>query len=72
MATEFNFASGTSDFGREMLLEVVKSDYGPGCSYNGIGGHETRDHHGGMHDQVSVYNQGVSRSHLTMRFFDNE
>lgn len=71
MGNEFNFGGGMPDFGREVLRELIRTDYGPGASFNGIGGHGPRDdHHGGMHDQINLFEKGVKDSGATFRFFD--
>jgi hypothetical protein len=71
MSNEFNLGGGMRDFGRNVLQELIKTDYGPGCSLDGINGHgPCDDHHGGMHDQVNVFQKGVKDSGCTFRFFD--
>jgi hypothetical protein len=70
MSNDFNFGNEMEDFGRDILREVVRTDYGPGCSFNGINGHGLLNHHGGLHDQVTLYQQGVSGSGINFRFFD--
>lgn len=62
MANEFNFGNGMRDFGRDVLREVVRTDFGPGCSFNGIQGHGLEMHHGGLHDQVNLFTHGVPAS----------
>lgn len=72
MSHEFNFGGGMQDFGRDVLRELIKTDYGPGCSFDGINGHETQDHHGGPHDQVNLFQQGVKDSGAAFRFFEDQ
>ena len=72
MSNEFNFGNGMQDFGRIVLRELIKTDYGPGCRFNGIAGHGAQDHHGGLHDQVNLFQEGVKDSGNTFRFFDNK
>ena len=73
MGKEFNFGGDMLDFGRGVLRELIKTDYGPGCSFNGINGHGLRDdHHCGEHDQVNLFKEGVKGSGMTFRFFDNK
>lgn len=72
MSNDFNFGGDMQDFGREVLRELIKTDYGPGCSFNGIGGHGTQDHHGGSHDQVNLFQERVKDSGIAFRFFENE
>ena len=72
MSNEFNFGGGMQDFGREVMRELIKTDYGPGCSFNGIEGHGMQDHHGGSHDQINLFQEGVKDSGITFRFFENK
>ena len=72
MDKEFNLGGNMKDFGREVLKEVIRTDYGPKCSFNGIAGHESQVHHGGQHDQVVLYKEGVKASEFTFRFFDSK
>lgn len=66
-----NFGGGMQSFGRDVMKEVIKTDYGPGCSFDGIYGHGPKDHGGhGVHDQLNLYTQGVKGSGLTIRFLD--
>ncbi len=71
MGSEFSFGGGMQDFGRDVLRELIMTDYGPGCSFDGIAGHGPRDdHHGGMHDQANLFQEGIDGSGCTFRFFD--
>ena len=72
MSNEFNFGGGMQDFGREILRELITTDYGPRCSFNGIAGHETQEHHGGPHDQINLFQERVKDSGMTFRFFENK
>jgi hypothetical protein len=72
MSNEFNFGGGMQDFGREVMRELIKTDYGPECSFNGIEGHGMQDHHGGSHDQINLFQEGVKDSGITFRFFENK
>ncbi len=70
---EFNFGSSTEDFGREIVKEIIKTDYGPGFSFDGIGGHGPRaDHHGGLHDQINLFKKGEKGSGIVFRFFPDK
>jgi hypothetical protein len=51
---------------------VVRTDFGPGCSFDGIDGHGLEDHHGGLHEQVVLFRRGLSDSEATLRFFKGE
>ncbi len=72
MSNDFNFGGGMQNFGREVLRELIKTDYGPGCLFNGIAGHGMQDHHGGTHDQVNLFQEGVKDSGIAFRFFENK
>ncbi len=72
MANKSDFGSNLQDFGREALREVIKTDFGPSCSFNGIDGHALDNHHGGIHDQVNLFHHGTSNSGKTFRFFDKK
>lgn len=71
MSNNFNYGNGMKDFGNVVLQELIKSDFGPGCSFNGIDGHPTQDHHGGTHDQVNLFTRGESNSNINFRFFND-
>jgi len=68
--TEFKFGKGIADFGRIVLQELVKTDYGPGGQFDSIKGHPVQDHHGGPHSQVNLFKEGVGGSGLSVRFFE--
>ena len=70
--SQINFGPGMQEFGRIVLQELIKTDYGPDSSFDGINGHGPKTHGGTheLHDQVNLYQQGVSGSGLTVRFFD--
>jgi len=72
MSKEFNFGEGMKDYGRIVLQELVKTDFGPNCSFNGINGHGIKDHHGGPHDQINLFQEGVKGSGMTFRFFEKK
>lgn len=72
MSSQINFGKGLQDLGRIAAQELIKTDYGPDCSFNGIDGHGP-DTHGGsheLHEQVNLFQQGVKGSGLTIRTFD--
>ena len=71
MATEFNFGSEMSDYGREILRELILTDYGSGCSFDSINVHPLENHHGGTHDQVNLWKEGSSGSDAGFRFFED-
>lgn len=72
MSSKINFGPDMQDYGRIVLQELIKTDYGPGSSFNGISGHGP-DTHGGtheLHEQVTLFQPVVKGSGLTIRFFD--
>lgn len=69
---DLNFGGDMVDFGRTVLSELVRTDYGPGCTFNSIDGHELRDHHGGPHDQIVLFQEGVKGSGINFRFFEDK
>jgi len=71
MSTQIDFGPALHDLGRVVVQELVKTDYGPGSSFDGIGGHGPEDHgpHG-LHEQVNLFKTGVKDSGLTVRFLD--
>lgn len=71
MSSQFNFGNGMKDLGREVLKELILTDYGPDCSFTGISGHESQNHHGGAHEQINLFKQGVKDSGATFRFFED-
>ncbi len=69
---DLNFGGSMCDFGRDVLRELVRTDYGNGCTFNGIDGHGLQNHHGGLHDQFNLFQKGVDGSGLAIRFFNDE
>ncbi len=69
--SEFNFNNEFEPIGRSVIKSVLETDYGPDCSFDGIGGHGPQDHHGGTHDQVVLFNKGRKESHEIFRFFED-
>lgn len=66
-----DFGGGMQAFGREVTRELIKTDFGHGCSFNSIDGHGLSNHGGhGLHDQINLFKQGVKGSGLTIRFLD--
>jgi len=72
MLKDLNFGPSMVDFGRDALRDLVRTDYGPESYFNGIRGHEPQNHHGGIHDQVTLFQPGVSGSHMNFRFFEKK
>jgi len=72
MLKDLNVGPNMVDFGRDALRELVRTDYGPGSSFNGIDGHGPQNHHGGSHEQVTLFQTGVSGSHMNFRFFEKK
>jgi len=72
MSKDFNFGGGMQDFGTNVLRELVKTDYGPGCSFNGIAGHGTQDHHIGPHSQANLFKEGKKGSGIAFRFLEDK
>ena len=72
MSNQINFGGGMQELGRIASQELIRTDYGPGCSFNGIGGHGPSTHGGThpMHDQVNLFQRGVKDSGLALRFND--
>jgi len=72
MNQKIDFGGGLQALGRLALREIVKTDYGPGCSFNGIGGHGLSTHGGTheCHNQVTLFQSGVKGSGTTLRIFD--
>ena len=70
--SQINFGPGMQEFGRVVLRELIKTDYGPGSSFNGIAGHGPDSHRGTheLHEQVNLFQRGVKGSGLTVRFYD--
>ena len=72
MSNEFNFDNGNQDFGRIVIQEVLKTDYGPNSSFNGIAGHGPQNHHGGQHEQVNLFQKGIKGSGATFRIYEEK
>jgi len=70
MSTQMNFGGGLQELGRIAAQELIRTDYGPGSSFNGIGGHGLSTHGATHtpHEQVNLYQPGVKDSGLTLRF----
>jgi len=69
MRSEFNFGGEMRDFGHEMPRELIKTDYGQGCFFNGIAGHGTQCHHGGPHNQINQFQEGFRDNGMTFLFY---
>jgi len=73
MSKEVHFGKGMEGFGRIVLQEVIKTDYGPGASFDGISGHgpDTHNETHALHEQVNLFKSGVSGSGLKIRFLND-
>ena len=69
---KIDFGKSLQELGRVAAQELIRTDYGPGCTFNGIGGHGPSTHGGThlLHEQINLYRQGEKGSGLQMRFFD--
>ena len=71
MGNDLKFGGEMNEFGRIVLQELIKTDYGPNATFDGIDGHNAQDHHGGTHDQITLFKHGVKKSDVNFRFFDD-